>query len=798
MFKNYLLIAARNLTKNIGYTSINVFGLAIGLACCFLVTLYIGYELSFENFHQNKQSIYRYIPRSERDGAVNMQTYLPAGFGPFVKEHFREIKAYTRFTVADQRPLLVFNNQTLEAKPLALADEDFFRMFSFRLIAGEADQVLSRPFTVAIAQSVAAKFFPGGNALGQVIRYDNAFDLEVTGVFEDVPANSHLQFTYISTFPTAAKIVEQRYGVKADAFLNDMGAWNYSCYFHIPGASNIDFLEKEIDKKFTEARKETFNEAGLGDWLQPLDKIHFTKGIRGDTANGDRNYIVIFSAVAFMILLIACFNFTNLSTARALKRAKEVGLRKVMGAFRSQLIKQFLGETLILVGIAMLFSVILLELMIPLFNGLMGLNLGFNYFGEGSFLWIFVSAGILTGILAGGYPAFYLSSFAPAKVLKGQTGPAGNASLRKILTVLQFSVATFLLIGTLVVFLQMKFVQDTNLGFQQERIIYFAPPDALWNRINTFKQNLLAHSEVESVTLSNGTPGMENSTWRYQFPGLDVEERSFNTMIVDFDFVKTFDLQIVQGRNISPEFATDSTQAYLINETAARELLLENPVGTSIQTTNGKPAGKIVGVIKDFHYRSLHRQIEPLILRMDPNNMWCMSVRFVPGNLTQQLAVVEQEWKKIAPGYPFTYEFVDDTVGKQYKAEQSTSVLLTSFTLLAIIIACLGLIGLTAFMTEQRKKEIGIRKVLGATVSNVVLLLSKDFSKLVVIGFLIVVPVAWYAINRWLESFAYKITVNPLLFIGAGLIIAIIAWLSIAYQSIKAAVINPTETLRNE
>lgn len=798
MLRNYLLIATRSLYKNLGYTSINIFGLAIGLACCLLVTLYVRFELSYENFHENKESIYRYIPRGERDGQVSMQTMLPSGFGPLIAESFREVEMFTRFTDVNERPLIRKGDTFLDVKTLSAADKDFFKIFSFRLVQGDANTVLTRPGTIAVAKSVADKYFPNGDAVGQVIRYDNAYDYEITGVFEDVPANSHLQFTYLTTFETIAKMVQDQYGFPADQFLNSLDAWNYSTYFYIPNEKGLDALAKRIDKKFTEARKEAYNDKALGDWLQPLGEIHFTKGIKADTANGDKNYIYIFSAVALLILIIACFNFMNLSTARAMKRAREVGLRKVMGAFRHQLIKQFLGETIVLVTISLVIGIILLELLVPLFNSLVGQHLEVVYLGGGSVIIYILIAGLLTGILAGSYPAFYLSSFVPAQVLKGHVGPSGNAGLRKILTVMQFGVAAFLMIGTLIVYQQMNFIQNKNLGFDKESIVYMNPPMALWDKKEVLKENLLANTSIKSVTFSNGTPGMETSTWQYDFPGLDIPKRSMNTMIVDYDYINTFGLEIVEGRNLSEEFATDSTEAYLINEAAAEELMLEKPLGTPIRALDGHPAGRIVGVVKDFHYRSLHRRIEPLVLRIDPLNMWCMSVKLSAGNLKSHLAVLEKEWKQLAPDYPFSYQFVDETIDRQYKAEQNTGVLIGSFAALAIIIACLGLLGLTAFMTEQRKKEIGVRKVLGASVSGIIMLLSKDFSRLILIAFILVVPLAWYAMNQWLADFAYQVNISPFVFVGAGLVVLIIAFTSVFYQALKAAIVNPSETLRNE
>jgi putative ABC transport system permease protein len=499
-----------------------------------------------------------------------------------------------------------------------------------------------------------------------------------------------------------------------------------------------------------------------------------------------------------MILLIACFNFMNLSTARAMKRAKEVGLRKVMGAFRHQLIKQFLGETIIMVFISLLLGLILLEMLVPAFNSLVGQHLQIEYFGVDSILIYILLAGLITGIVAGSYPAFYLSSFMPAQVLKGQAAPSGNAGLRKVLTIIQFGVATFLMIGTFIVYQQMNFIQNRNLGFDQENIVYMTPPAELWQKREVFKQNLLSNSTIKAVSFSNGTPGMDNSTWQYDFPGLDIPKRSMNTMIVDYDYLSTFGLEIVDGRNLSIDYTTDSLEAYLINEAAAEDLMLEKPVGTPMRALDGHPAGRIVGVVKDFHYRSLHRKIEPLVLRFDPRNMWCMSVKFSQGNLKDQLTLVENEWKKLAPEYPFTYQFIDETIERQYKSEQNTGVLIGSFAGLAILIACLGLLGLTAFMTEQRKKEIGVRKVLGSSVSGIVMLLSKDFARLIIIAFIVVTPLAWYVMNQWLSDFAYQVSINPLIFVLAGLSVLVIAFGSVFYQSMKAAIVNPSDTLRNE
>ncbi|MTI38651.1 ABC transporter permease [Fulvivirga lutimaris] len=798
MLKNYIKIAFRNLANNIGYTSINISGLAIGLSCCFLIALYVQFELSYEDFHTNKDQLYRYIPRSQNEaGIVNQQTWLPPGFGPAMSDHFGEVEAFSRYSIFDGDPLLVNGEDVLPAAYMAVADKDFFNIFSFNLLAGKHDEVLARPFTIVISESVAKNFFPDKSPIGQSIRYNSSHDLEITGVFEDVPKNSHLQFEYIVQFETIGAVIESEFGYSKDKFLNDLDSWNYSTYFMINDNVDTETLEVDIEKYFADLRKRKYQESAVSDWLQPIDQIHFTTGIKGDSANGNINNIYIFSAIAIFILVIACFNFMNLSTARAMKRAREVGVRKVLGAQRYQLIYQFLGETILLTFFALVLSLILLEVVLPIFNSVMGFHLTSSYIENFDFVLILIATGIITGVLAGSYPAFYLSAFDPAKALKEASVKGGNVLLRQVLTVLQFGIAAFLIIGTFIVTSQMRYMTNKDLGFNKEEIIYFMPPSPTWNNLDVFRNNLSSYSEIKSISTSNGVPGYTSSHWSYSLPDEDIK-MNINTMIIDYNFVNAYDLEIVDGRNISTEHASDSSQGYLINETAAKQMMLANPVGTRIQALDGHPVGQIVGVVKDFHYKSLHQAIEPLVLRHDPRNGFTLSIKFNEGPLTEKLAVVEQEWKKFAPEYPFNYQFLDEDLDELYKSEQSAGWLMTIFSSLAIIIACLGLFGLTSFLTEQRKKEIGVRKVMGASVNSIVGLLSKDFTKLVLIAFIVAIPVAWYAMEQWLSEFAYQVSINPLQFVLAGLILIVISLITISYQSLKAATANPAETLRSE
>ncbi len=798
MLKNYFKIAFRNLANNIGYSSINIIGLAIGLSSCFLIALYVQFELSYEDFHTNKDKVYRYIPKSQNDaGVISMQTWLPPGFGPAMNDHFGEIETFTRYTIIDEAPLLSKGEKVLPPLYFALGDQDFFDIFSFKLISGIKEEVLKRPFTIVISESVAKNFFPGESPIGQTIRYDNTYDLEITGVFEDIPRNSHLQFEYIAPFETMGDIVESQFGYPKDKFLEDFESWNYSTYFMINENVEARDFEVNLEKYFTELRKRKYKESAVNDWLQPISEIHFTTGIRGDSANGNINNIYIFSAIAIFILVIACFNFMNLSTARAMKRAREVGVRKVLGAQRFQLIYQFLGETLLLTFFALILSLILLEIVLPIFNATMGFDLTSNYLDNYVFVFVLIATGIITGVLAGSYPAFYLSAFDPAKALKEASVKGGNILLRQVLTVFQFSIAAFLIIGTFIVISQMRYMTNKELGFSKEEIIYFTPPTSTWNNLDVFKNNLKSYSEIKSIATSNGVPGYTSSHWTYNLPDEDIR-MNINTMIIDYDFADAYNLEVVQGRNISSQYASDSSQGYLINETAAKQLMLANPLGTRIQAMDGHPIGQIVGVVKDFHYKSLHQAIEPLVLRNDPRNGFTLSIKFNEGPLEAKMAVVEQEWKKFAPEYPFTYQFLDEDLDRLYKAEENSSWLMTIFSSLAIIIACLGLLGLTSFLTEQRKKEIGVRKVMGASVNSIVGLLSKDFTKLVLIAFIIAVPAAWYAMNMWLSEFAYQVSLSPLHFVIAGFILIVISLITISYQSLRAATANPAETLRSE
>jgi putative ABC transport system permease protein len=799
MIKNYFKIALRSFSRNLNYSLINVFGLAVGITCCIIIALYVRFEMSYESFQENRDEIYRYIPRSANKGELAMQTYTPAGMAPRFQEEFKEIKNYSRFVVVQEESNFKHNEKQLGTGQFCLADSAFFHMFSFSLIRGEANKVLNRPAVVVINRTIAEDFFPGEDPIGKLIEFDNKMLFEITGVFEDVPQNSHFQFSYLASFTSLPVMMEQLYQFKSDEILEDMGSSNYSTYLRIPAGVNDD-LERRMSEKLHAYR--TNGPIKLDnievDWLQPLNDIHFTSGIKGDSGGtGSIVYINVFSSVAILVLLIACFNFMNLGTALALIRAREVGLRKSIGASRRQLILQFIGESIFLIIIAFLIALQMVWLALPLFNRLMGLSLELNLIVDPFFALVLLSIALVTALVAGAYPAFYLSSFSPAKVLKGDRVVGSKAGLRKALTIVQFGIATFMIVATIVVFQQMSFMKNSSVGFDREQVINFQASIEVHRNYDLFKERLLKHSGVKAVTICSAVPGSTLGHWKYGFPGQEHGDVSINTVAADHDYLDVMGLKLVDGRKLSREFATDDSLAYLINETAARQFFLEEPVGTPFQVLDGThPKGSIVGVVKDYHFRSLQHKVDPLVIRIDRDNAYVVAVKLQGDSYKETLAFIKKEWDQISPESAFKYSFLDDTYDRLYRSEEKTGVLMTSFSCLAIFVACLGLTGLASFLTHQRRKEISIRKVHGASTRQVVSLLSWDFIKLVLIGFVIMVPVAWYAVDKWLTNFAYQVHVSPVIFLISGLVVSILAFLTVGYHSYKASLSNPARVLR--
>jgi putative ABC transport system permease protein len=780
MIRNYIKIAFRTLAKNLTYSFINIAGLAVGLTAFIIIFLWIQDELSYDRFNANADRLHRVI---ENQYYANSEIFpvavTPAPLGPYLKENFPEISDAVRLNQVNfllQYEDISFNEDGL------MADPAFINMFSVEFIKGDPKKAFSNSEGIIISETLAKKFFGEEDPIGNVFRI-NDHDFNVTGMFRDIPENSHLRFHFIFDFEFMKK-----FG------WNDLTNWtSNSLYTYV--LLRDDAVHEELNLKIKDVIKKNAEEdTNTEIYLQPLTKIHLYSAFTADIGgHGDIQYIYIFSVAGIFVLLIACINFMNLSTARSAKRSKEVGMRKVIGAQRIQLIRQFLTESIVLSWLALVIALVLIEFLIPSFNNLSGKQLDFNPFSIDILLILFLIT-IVTGTVAGSYPALFLSSFKPVRVLKGtfKTGK-GALAFRKVLVITQFCISILLITGMIVIYNQLDFIQNKKLGFQKKDVLSFSIYP-LANRIEEFKNELLANKNIVGVTsASNKLTYVGNSSSGFDWEGRDPNKVILlHQLSVDFDFIKTFDIDVLFGRAFSREIPSDSS-AVILNEEAAKLIDLKDPVNKRWGTD-----GKIIGIVKDFHFKSVHERIEPLILFINPSWQNLVYVRISPDNTREALAVVERTFKKFAPENPFEFTFLDDDFDRLYRAEQRTGKIFNYFAIIAIFISCLGLFGLVMFTTEQRTKEIGVRKVLGASVQSVVSLISADFIKLIIISNVVAIPVAWYMMNMWLANFAYKISIHWVTFFIAGGSSLLIAWLTIAYQSIKAAVANPVDSLRNE
>lgn len=792
MIKNYLKIALRNFLRHKGYTFINVSGLAIGIACCIIIILFVQNELNYDKFHANGDRIYRVLRQANDEG--NFRN-IGVTSGPYadalLTDYPADIEAAIRVMPNDG--LVSYGDKSFREERFYFAAANFFQFFSYPLLEGKPGQVLQDPNSVVISREMARKYFGEEDPIDKVLAYEKQWEFKVTGVFDKFPGNSHLSFDFVASLaPVEAMSWFKRW-------------WNNALFTYVqlkPGiapqaleAKLPDFMDKYFGDHFRKTGK------SIGLVLEPLEDIYFDHEITFDfIPHGDRQIVYAFSAIALLILLIAAINFMNLATARSVNRAMEVGMRKVMGAHRRHLIVQFIGEALALSLVAMFLALVLVEFLLPYCNQLFQLNLSLDY-SDGRLALAFLGATLIVGILSGSYPAFFLSAFQPVKTLKGKTGAASRGTvLRKALVALQFGVSVFLVICTLVIFRQLDYVSSKKLGFNKEQVALVRINNSEFRRNReNFKSELLRQAPVKSVSLMSGEPGGFHDNFAFDVEGIVDGSRRLRTVYTDYDYCKTLGLEIVVGRDFSPEYGTDST-AMLLNETAVK----------SFGWTNDEALGKhlfinlldslqrtVIGVVKDYHFTSLKNEIEPLAISIYPDHR-VAAIRINPANIREGLAAVEEAWQKAAPGYPFEYGFLDESFGRLYKAEQKQREIFSVFAFIAIFVACLGLFGLATYAAEQRTKEIGIRKVLGASEAGIVALLSKDFLKLVMIGFILAVPPGYYMMKHWLQDFAYRITIDAWIFIMAGVIALLIALATVSYQAIKAALANPVESLRYE
>ena len=788
MLKNYLKIALRNLRKHPGYTFINVAGLAVGIACCLLILLYVQNEFSYDRFHESADRIVRIaVDNVDANGNVSQFARAGAPWGPALAQDFPEVAASVRFRFVGNVLFRRGGEQRYEAAGL-YADPSVFEVFTLPFLSGNPETALATPGDLVLTETMAARYFGDDDPLGQTLNIEGT-DVTVTGVIEDMPANSHFSFEYLRPFAVHA--------AQRPDWMERWGMYNYHTYLLLRDEAAVAGLQEKLPA-FLDRH---LDEAGPVAVVQPLTSIHLhSHRSREFQANGSTSTVYILSAIALFILLIACINFMNLATARSASRAKEVGLRKVVGAYRRQLIGQFLSEAMLVSFLALLAALALVELCLPGFNALTGKTLTTNYADASGYLLMLALLGVVVGGLAGGYPAFFLSAFRPASVLKGDL-PRGTraARLRKSLVVIQFTISIVLLIGVGVVYEQLTFIQNKPLGFDKEQVVMIPMRDRqVTQNYAVMKEAFLQDPNVLNVAASSGALG--GGDWgisvRPEGTGDDAE-LSTRMLNIDYDFLATMDMELTAGRAFSEAFPSDADDAFLINETLARQLGWDDPVGRRLEIPDWR-SGTIVGVVKDFNFRSLHETIDPMLMFIVEGNFQLFSARIRPDNVGPTLAHLRETWSRFAPERPFVYSFLDESFARQYEADAQFGKVFGYFALLAVVIACLGLFGLASFTAERRTKEIGVRKVLGASIASIVLLLSKDFTRLVLIALVLAAPLAYLAMTRWLEAFAYRVEISWPIFLMAGLIALLIALLTVSYQAARAALADPVKALRYE
>jgi len=790
MIKNYFKIAFRNIIRHKAFAAINIAGLAIGMTCSIFILLWVQNEQSYDRFHKNANEIYRITANAgDFNAAVNC-----AAMPPELKQKIPAVRNYVRLSHPSTN-VFEQSDRKFEEKNVFYADSTFLQLFSFPLVKGDRETALIRPDGVLITEDMAKKYFNDEDPLGKTLKKNNGENVTVTGVMANIPSNSHLQFDFILPMSAIAK------------WDNDLrtNTWdNFNFYGYIQLDKNfkattaaIAGLNKQINKIY----REHVNEATLKIefHLQPLTAIHLHSNYQVDLAgHGNNQYVNIFFVVALFILAVACINFMNLATARSARRAKEVGLRKVVGAGRKQLVGQFLGESLLISFLALLIAVGLVWLLLPFFNDLAGKELAIHLL-NGKLLATLLGIALFTGLISGSYPALFLSGFRPVQVLKGNMrSMGGNLFFRNGLVVVQFVVSIVLLAGTAIVYKQLNYIKNMNLGFDKSNLLYLPMTGEMWSKKEAFKNELKENELTANYTITSDLPtnltsGTVNVKWEGKDPNSQVV---FPTLFVDENFADVFQVKMLNGRSFSTEFKADSNN-FILNERAVAVM------GMKVADAVGKPLslwdkqGTIVGVVKDFNYKPVQNAIEPLIIGL---NRWggTAVVRTKPGQTEATIRALENISADLNPAYPFSYGFFDQDLARLYQGEDRMGKLFNLFAVLAILISCMGLYGLSAFMAEQRTKEIGVRKVLGASVFRVVFLLSTGFTRLIVIAVVIAVPVAWFAIDSWLKGFAYRVSADWVIFVTASLAALIIALITVSYESVRAAITNPVKSLRSE
>jgi putative ABC transport system permease protein len=790
MLKNYLKVAFRNIKRNKIFSFINISGLAIGMACCLLLMLFIRYELSFDRYHKNAKNIYRAaIKHSNSLMGTQMMNVTPGILAPFLREECPEVvtatKIQRRVSMIQRRGSMIqYKDKQFDDDRFFFADSEFLEVFTFPLIKGNKKTALKDPYSVLLTQDTAEKYFGDENPLGKVLFIDNKHEYTVKGVLQNVPRNSHFTFDILASMVTLESLRGQKH----------LFGWNnYKTYFILQKGADTDELLKKMQQIIDRTEmKDKFI-------LQPLTDIHIYGNYNFELeSNGDIRYIYLLSATTFLLMLIACFNFINLSTSRSVHRAKEVGMRKVIGATRVQLIKQLLGESLVISIIAFLISLALVKLLLPWFSGYMDRELRFMFFTDIPLLLALIALVFIVGLIAGSYPALFLSRFRPITVFTGilKSGSKGTALFRNSLVVVQLVITFSLITCTYVILGQLRYIHKKDLGFEKTHIVTaFIRDPNLQNNVESFMTELRSHPQIVDITLSNQLPFLiMNANPDTRWEGMEANKgQQVFEIHVDNNFIDFYDLKVMQGRKFSKEFRKDAEEACILNQTAARMTGWDDPLNKRYNE------GTVIGVIKDFHFAPLNVEIAPLCLRLNRDPGEWLSIKVPSQDIPGALAVIKRIWEKYSMVYPFVYSFLDERIDRLYRAQQKLGQSITYFSAILIFVACLGLIGLASYTTEQKTKEIGIRKVLGASAGRILSLLWKQYVRWLILASLIAWPVAFYMMQKWLQNnFVYRTKIGIITFIFSAAVAFAITLISVGFQTIKAATANPVDSLRYE
>ncbi|ACT96044.1 ABC transporter permease [Dyadobacter fermentans] len=786
MLRNYLKIAWRNLLKNKTFSSINILGLALGMACSLLIMLWVQDEIKMDRFHENDARLYSVMENQHYSGEINTYPATPGILAENIVKDIPEIEKASQI-LWEETPVLLVGN-VFDNEKGRFVQGDFLTMFSFKLTHGDAKTALKRPDGIVISQKIADKYFKGVDPIGKAMRVDNKHDVVVTGVLDEVSRYSSMKFDFLMSYDVWQK---------GAPWSKEWGNNGPRCAVMLAKNADIDKVNAKIEDYIKTKNKDSNVDLFL---IHYGESYLYSNWEAGQQNGGRIEYVRMFTVVAVFILIIACINFMNLATARSVKRAKEVGLRKVVGAYKASLIGQFMGESVLITLLSLVVAVAIVLVLLPGFNSLTEKQLALDFLDPT--LWaLLLLLTLITGLIAGSYPALFMSSLNPVTILKGALKFKPSAAyFRQGLVVFQFGLSIVLILSMIVIYRQIDFIQHKNLGFSQENLLYI--PDienTMTTNFDAFKQALESEPGIKSVARSQANPlAYGSSTMGVSWPGKDTTKQLlFNVNPVGFDFIKTMGIRLLDGRDFSPSFGTD-TSNYLVNEAAAKKIGYKDPVGKELTMWGRK--GKIIGLMKDFHIGSLHVAIEPLIINLQPKKeAWGVGmIRAEAGKTQQAIESTEKVFRRYNAGVPFKYYFADEEFANLYKAEMVVSKLSNYFAFLAIFISCLGLFGLAAFTAEQRTKEIGVRKVLGASVTNLVGMLSADFVKLVGVAAVIAFPVAWYFLNGWLEKYAFRIDMEWWYFAVAGIAALLIALFTVSFQAIKAALMNPVKSLKSE